>query len=272
MSHYSENVEGNAEKKLSLTMHLPSSIEVNINPIPLYPYRSMEMSVLFVYGTNFQRQVNNNVLSKLKIFALSWMNLFVVLAAIILSIIYRWTGLSRDGFISALIDAMVIVTGGGRLRMTHTFERWFFAIVSIGAFFLTAISLGPTLFPSYLLSHRSINTFQQLAEINPPFYFDYVLRKDQDLVVDMLRYVFLLTNLIFEQSIRIFHSNIFFVCRNKMHLDVHLERCENFLLLRKLLNISFAYITEKTLVHTLLIYGQRDIDVIEENLGKYFWN
>lgn len=116
-------------------MHLPSSIEVNINAIPLYPYRSMEMSVLFVYGSNYQRQVNNNVLSKLKIFALSWMNLFVILAAILLTYIYRWTRISCDGFISALINVLVIFTGGARLRMNHIFERWFFIIVSIGAFF-----------------------------------------------------------------------------------------------------------------------------------------
>lgn len=162
---------------------------------PLYPYRSMELSVFFVYGTDYERQINDNFFSQLKIFTFNWTNLFVILAAAMLFIIRRWHQLHCDGFLFAVIDVVVIFIGGGRVRVDHKLERWFFTIVSIGAIFLNGICLGPTLFPSFLLHHRSIETFQQLAEINPPVYATFLVKKKLDLVGDMLRFGTLLTSL-----------------------------------------------------------------------------
>lgn len=176
-----------------MVLHLPLSVpglKKDTQLTHLYPYRSMKLSVFFVYGTDYQRQINNNLFSKLKIFTFNWTNLLVILAAIALCFIRRLNKLRRDGFISVLIDVVVIFTGGGNLRMDHKLERWFFVIMSIGAFFLNAICLGPTLFPSYLLPCRNIETFQELAAINPPIYISFLLRGDKHLVADLMGFVF----------------------------------------------------------------------------------
>lgn len=174
-----------------MSMHvLPLGLELKENKkeVSLYPHHFVQLSVLFFYGQDYQRKINNNLFSKLKIFLFNWTNLFVILAAVVLCFVRRLKKLRRDGFISVLIDVMVIFTGGGHSRMDHKLERWFFMIVSIGALFLNAICLGPTLFPSYLHRPQSVDTFQQLAEINPPIYLLSSLRKDKGLVNEILRY------------------------------------------------------------------------------------
>lgn len=154
---------------------------------PLYPYHTMDLSVIFIYDTHQKLKFNDNLFSKLRHFLINWTNLFVILAAILLCIVRRWKKLRCDGFISVLIDVMVIFTGGGKLRMDHQTERWFFAVVSIGAFFLNAICLGPTLFPSYLLAQRSVNTFQELAQINPRIYIDLLHQPQENLIIEMIK-------------------------------------------------------------------------------------
>lgn len=145
--------------------------------------------VIFVYGTDYQRQFNNNLLSKLTLFMFNWTSLFVILASIFLCFVRRIDRLRRAGFMPVLIDVMVMFIGGGNLRMRHTLEKWFFVVVSIGAFFLNAICFDSTSFPSYLLSTQSVETFQQLTEINPPIYFNHLLKSDEKLIHKMLRFV-----------------------------------------------------------------------------------
>lgn len=155
--------------------------------VALYPYRLGDLSVIFFYGSDYQRQINDNALSKLKIFIFNWTNLLVILMAIVLFFVRRWAKLQRDGFAPVLIDIIVIFIGGGRLRMDHKIERWIFVIMSIGALFLNGICLGPTLFPSYLTPHRSIETFQLLAELNPPIFYRLVFRDQRDILAEMLK-------------------------------------------------------------------------------------
>lgn len=155
----------------------------------LYPYHSVDIFTVFVYGSNYQRQSTDNVFSKLKVFLFNWTNLFVIMAAVVLCFVRRLGKLRRDGFISVLIDVTVIFIGGGRLRMDHKLERWFFVIVSTGALFLNGICLEPTLFPSFLLPQQSVDTLQQLTEIRPPIYSVALFKRDEHLVIEMLRSV-----------------------------------------------------------------------------------
>lgn len=155
--------------------------------VSLYPYHSVSTYVIFVYGSDYQRQINNNFISKLALFTLNWTNLFVILSGIVLWMVKRFNRLRDQGFIVVLVDVMVIFTGGGRLRNDHKLERWFFSIVSIAALFLNAICLGPTLFPSFLHHQRSVDTIQQLAEINPPIYICTVFDHNRHLVNQMLK-------------------------------------------------------------------------------------
>lgn len=190
--HRTKYVE-NHQNVLSIALHpLPAIAELDgvVESLPLYPYHSVKLVVFFVYGSDYQRQLNNNVVNKLKLFIFNWTNLLVVLAAMALCFVRRWQRLRHDGFISVLIDVTVIFIGGGRLRPAHRFERWFFVLLSIGAFFLNAIGLDSTLFPSYLHPLQSIETFQQLSEINPPTYIPPILGAEKHLIRNMLRYIF----------------------------------------------------------------------------------
>lgn len=155
---------------------------------PLYPYDSDALSVIFVYGSDYQRQYSNNLFSKLRIFLFNWTNLLVILAGMVLCFMRRWQRLRHDGFISVVIDVAVIFIGGGSLRLDHRFERKFFILMSIGAFFLNAICLDSTLFPSYLSPQQKVETLQQLAEINPPIYMPPLLANSENMIVEMLRY------------------------------------------------------------------------------------
>lgn len=154
----------------------------------LYPYHSIKLLVFFVYGSDFERQFNNNFFNKLKVFLFNWTNTFVILASVTLCFVRRVQRLRHDGFISVLIDVVVIFTGGGKLRFDQKLERWFFSIVSIGALFLNAICLEPTLFPSFLHHQRTVNTFEQLAEINPPVYLAGVLKGNEPYITALLRF------------------------------------------------------------------------------------
>lgn len=177
-------------------------VSLNLNALPLlpgdpnitalYPYQSSDLAVIFFYGSDYRRHINNHLFSKLKLFTFNWTNLFVILTAIVLCFVRRRAKLRRDGFITVLIDVIVIFIGGQSLCMNHKIERWFFVITSIGAFFLNAICLGPTLFPSYLRIHQNIDTFQELAKVNPPIYLRLVLRDSEYLIKEMLRLIYLM--------------------------------------------------------------------------------
>lgn len=146
--------------------------------------------MIFVYGSDYQRQWKNNTLAQTIVFIVNWTNLFIFLMAMGLCFIRRLNKLRRDGFISTLIDVTVIFTGGGSMRMDHKLERWLFVIVSVGALFLNSLCLDATLYPSYLLSSRTIDSFQQLYETNSPIYLAESLEKHEQLIIQMLRLVF----------------------------------------------------------------------------------
>lgn len=154
---------------------------------PLYPYHTADLSVIFIYDTHHKPKFNNNLFSKLRLFVFNWTNLFVILAAVVLCIVRQWKKLRRNGFISVLIDVIVIFIGGGILRMDHRIERLFFAVVSFGAFFLNAICLGPTLFPSYLLPQQSVKTFHELAQMNAQIYIDLWFQNEKSLIIEMMK-------------------------------------------------------------------------------------
>lgn len=188
---FREDLTRNRPNVMSLSFYEIASafqLDGNANSESLYPFHSVKLFVIFVYGSDYQRKINNNLFNKLEIFLLNWTNLVVFLGAVVLCFIRRFSRLRRSGFISVLIDVMIIFIGGGRSRPDHRLERWFFVILSIGAFFLNAICLGPTLFPTYLSPQQSITTFRQLAEVKSEFYFAPYLAANSDIVVEMLRF------------------------------------------------------------------------------------
>lgn len=171
---------------LNLDLNAYGSDDDEKNGTILYPYHSIEISILFVYGTEYKRQTSNSILNKLKPFHQLEILVFVF-ASIALCFLRRMLKLRRDGFISAYIDIGIVATGGGNLRINHKIERMFFAIMFVAFFFLVALWLETTLYPSFLIPDRTIDTFDKLAEINKPVYISIKLKDKEHLVIGMLR-------------------------------------------------------------------------------------
>lgn len=153
----------------------------------LYPYHSVDLAVLFVYGTDFEREMSMLLLPE----SVQTLNILIVIflsvAATILCIIRKRLQLRRDGFISTFIDTMVAFTSGGRLQMRHRWEKWFFAILLFAAFFISSLYTGDVLFYIYRILDQKIDTFKQLAMINAPIYIIPSLRNK--FIFELLRFV-----------------------------------------------------------------------------------
>lgn len=154
---------------------------------PLYPYESRKLSVIFVYGTDFTRRMNitMSIPEPIQMMA-GYILLFVVLAAIILRLIRKKWKLRRDGLFSTFIDTMIAFIDGGNLRMQHKFERWFFGVLLIAAFFISSLFVGDLLDCVYRIIYEHINTFEQLAQINSSIYISSSLNSEE--VYHMLRF------------------------------------------------------------------------------------
>lgn len=154
---------------------------------PLYPYQSVELAVIFVYGEDIQRQVNIWYMpGSVQGQAISIVT-FMSLAAIVLCIIRRKFKLRRDGLLSTFIHTLVVFIGGGNLRMQHRFEKWFFGILLFGAFFITSIFTGDLLDCVYRILNQKISTFEELAGMNSPIYISRSLAANSMHVRNILR-------------------------------------------------------------------------------------
>lgn len=113
----------------------------------------------------------------------------VVIAAIILCIIRQKKRLQRDGLISTIIDTCVVFLGGGNLQMRYKLEKWFFGILLIGAFFVTALWSGDLLECIIRIRNQKISTFNGLTGTNSPIYIPNTLTTHNAHIYEMLKFV-----------------------------------------------------------------------------------
>ena len=148
----------------------------------------MELKVLFIYGNDFQRQMNifQNIPKSVQICGAMVLS-FIFTAAAILCFIRRKFKLRRDGYLSTLIDCWIPFIGGGNLRMEHRLERWFFAILFFGAFFIMSVFSGDLFDCVVQVLNAKVSTFEELAEINPPMYTYPELHLHNDLIYEKLK-------------------------------------------------------------------------------------
>lgn len=163
---------------------LPSK---NENVLRLYPYQTKKIGVIFVYGTDLERQRNIWFIPKSTQFGFIILLIFFNLSAILLYVFRKKMKLRGDGIISTSIDIMVAFTAGGNLRIHHKLERWFFGILLISAFFLTSIFMGDLLASVYSVVNK-IHTFEQLAQINSPIFIHPTFKPQSNLICEMLRF------------------------------------------------------------------------------------
>lgn len=161
----------------------PSSLQY------LYPFRTIELLVVFVYGDDFTRKMNILSIPKSVQIISGLIVFFMSSSAIFLSIIRKKWNFRRSSLVSSIMDTLIAFIGGGNLEMRHIFERWFFAILLFGAFFITSIFAGDLLDCVYQILHQKISTFEQLAATNSSIYINPTLSMFNNDIHDMFRLV-----------------------------------------------------------------------------------
>ena len=156
----------------------------------LYPYQSIQLVVVFVYGLDYQRELDlfAGIPSSVQLGAALIVS-FISIAAIALYVIRRKYRLSRSNFSSTFFDCWIPFIGGGNLRMRHKYERLFFGILLFGAFFIMSVFAGDLLDSLLRVRNQKINTFEKLKERNSPIYLNPTFGIYSDTIQSMLKLV-----------------------------------------------------------------------------------
>lgn len=231
-----------------------------------YPYQSNELVAIFVYGTDFTRQSNliqSIPESVLVIF--SFTLLFIGLASVTLYLVRKKLKLSQSDIISSFIDVMIAFIAGGQLRMLHKFERLFFGILLISAFFITSLFMGEFLDYFYGIFCQKVDTLEELAEINSPIYASGTINFDDAL--PMLRFVNFSP---ISSYTRINRIQLVNYCREKIGKNIDFKGFGNAANLSIQHEDSFIYMAEKHRVDNFVYFFnnlERDFDVVPESPG-----
>lgn len=152
----------------------------------VYPNSVNELKVLFIYGTNFKREMNIFYIPPAVQIAAALVLSFIFVAAITLFMIRRKLRVLSNDLFSAITDCWIPFIGGGSLRMEHRLERLFFAILLFGAFFIMSVLSGDLFDCVVSVLNAKVNTFEKLAQINPPIYSFYELHLNEDVIRQQL--------------------------------------------------------------------------------------
>lgn len=185
-----KRLEKNRPNMLDFYLQIPNfSKGIDRKPISLYPYQSKDLKVTFFYGNDFTRQKASTFVSHFESLLFNWFNLFLVMAAVLLCMLRRVVRLRRDGFMSSFIDVFATFIGGGNLVINpNRLEKWFFGILLATSIFVNAIGLHSDLYASFVESDQRVNTFKDLAKINPPIYLSREFDGNIDIINGMLRW------------------------------------------------------------------------------------
>lgn len=181
-----------SHRSYSTTLHfstfgLTYESDDTIKLYPLSAYKPMELSVLFVYGRDFQRGTDIFIMPEAVRELYLTLVLFMILAILILYFIRKWFRMRRSSAISTFIDIFISFIGGGNLQIQHKWERWFFGILLTGVFFISAICTDNLLCFVYYQYDQKIDTFQKLAKVESPIYLFPQLKNHHTNVLEMLR-------------------------------------------------------------------------------------
>lgn len=156
---------------------------------PLYPFHPIELAVVFVYGDDFSRQLNILTFPKTVQILSGLIVLFLSLAALTLSIVRRTWNLRRSNVLSVIEDIIISFIAGGNLQMHHKFERWFFGIMMVAAFFITSIFVGDLFDCIYRILYQEIDTFDKLIATKSPIYINSSLKMYSNNIRTMVKFV-----------------------------------------------------------------------------------
>lgn len=153
---------------------------------PLYPYRTIELAAVIVYGPDFHRNVDFFAIPVSVRIVIGLLLMFVSLAAFVLWMIRRKLERPRNSLISAFFECIVPFIGGGAVNIQHKLERWFFFVLYVSAFLIMTVFAGDILDSVVRIQIQKISTFKQLAELNAPIYTFPQLSMHSDIIHGML--------------------------------------------------------------------------------------
>lgn len=154
----------------------------------LYPFHSIALKTVFVYGRDSKRETNFLVVSERVVLIVGLILLFIILAAIVLRIIRKKFNLSGTNLLITFTDCLIPFIGGGSLQMRNRWERLFFVILSFGAFFIVSMFGGDILNSFIILLSGKVENFNMLAKTNSSIYIDQSLHMYSNNITALLRY------------------------------------------------------------------------------------
>lgn len=155
-----------------------------------YPYHSIKLSGIFVYGQDVGRNIEIFHVSRSLAAECVFYWIITIVLVFILWIGRRKLKLQRNGFSITYLDIFSALWAGGNIRAQHGFEKWFFGIVMIGAFFLIPILTGDLLDMFYSVLDSKVSTFSELTTTNLSIYMHPILKNHDENILEMIRLVF----------------------------------------------------------------------------------
>lgn len=179
------------DHKIKKTKEIVKSPQHPLNVLfPLYPFNTIQLHAVFVYGTDFSRQMNILSIPKLvkmlarKSYSWVWQQSFSVLCV----------GNSHSNA-SIQCQQLLILSSlslvADDFKWHTNWKKWIFGILSLGAFFIISLFAGDMLFYMYRILNQKVNTFQELSTIETPIHSNPTLTMYGDDIQKMLRFVWI---------------------------------------------------------------------------------
>lgn len=180
----------NESHMLHTSFLLTSENEKNSRVHASYPYNSIELSAVFVYGHDLDRHVEVDIsLIPKNLMILFGINFFLFLTVTIVLWIGRMKLVKQNDFPLAALDISILIFGGGNLRIQHRFEKYFFGILMLLVIFAVPLYTSVYLDEAYYMLNQRFSTFDELRQINLTVYSSSPLRNHNNDIHEMLKYV-----------------------------------------------------------------------------------
>lgn len=140
-----------------------------------------------MYGTDYERAVDIFRVSESVQIVAALVLLLLIVAIITIYAIRRRLSLPGNDIGACIMECLVPFIGGGNFRTEHRFERWFFNILLVGAFFMMSVFGGDLVDSVVRVLYTKVETFEDVIRMNTPIYVDYNTIGETILIPEMLR-------------------------------------------------------------------------------------
>lgn len=166
----------------------PNEWQKQVVPIKSFAFHHGAISIIFVYGVDYPRPRNSFIGTRFWESFSFWI-LFVAffVGTIVLFSLRRRTGVERVSFSYCMFEMYCSVIGNGNIRTRNGWEKLYFSGVLATAFLFVSIYLTDYSMHSLLLKNLKVDTFEELAKHNVPFYMTTVLSEHKEHINYMLR-------------------------------------------------------------------------------------